>query len=39
MEMINLTWESHRRKERIYAPLTPREHPLERWRREEGVDS
>ena len=39
MEMINLTWESHRRKERVYAPLTFREHPLERWRREEGVDS
>ena len=37
MEMINLTWESHRRKERVYAPLTIREHPLEHWRREEGI--
>ena len=37
MEMINLTWESHRRKERVYAPLEIREHPLERWRREEGI--
>ena len=39
MEMINLTWESHRRKERVYAPLTSRDHPLERWRREEGINS
>ena len=38
MEMINLTWESHRRKERVYAPLTPREHPLERWLRDEGIE-
>ena len=37
MEMINLTWESLRRKERVYAPLEIREHPLERWRREEGI--
>ena len=36
MEMINLTWESHRCRERVYAPLTSRDHPLERWRREEG---
>ena len=39
MEMINLTWESHRRQERVYAPLAPRDHPLERWQREEGVNS
>ena len=38
MEMINLTWESHRRKARGYTPLTPREHPLERWRRDEGIE-
>ena len=36
MEMINLTWESHRCRERVYAPLMSRDHPLERWRREEG---
>ena len=35
LEMIHATWESHRRKTRVYMPLTPREHPLERWRREE----
>ena len=34
LEMIQATWESHRRKARVYMPLTPREHPLERWRRE-----
>ncbi len=38
MEMINMTWESHRRKERVYAPLEEREHPLERWRRDEGLE-
>ena len=32
LEMIHLTWESHRRKGRVDAPLTPREHPLGRWR-------
>ena len=36
LEMIHATWESHRRKRRVNMPLTPREHPLERWRREEG---
>ena len=39
LEMIHATWESHRRKSRVYMPLTPREHPLERWRREEHDDS
>ena len=38
MEMIGLTWESHRHEARGYAPLTPREHPLERWRRDEGIE-
>ena len=38
LEMINLTWESHRRGERGYAPLTPRENPLERWRQDEGIE-
>ena len=37
LEMIHATWESHRQKARVYMPLTPREHPLERWRREEGA--
>ena len=37
LEMIQATWESHRRKARVYMPLTPREHPLERWRREASV--
>lgn len=32
LEMIHATWESHRQKSRVYMPLTPREHPLERWR-------
>jgi len=36
LEMIHATWESHRQKARVYMPLTPREHPLERWRREES---
>ena len=31
-EMIHLTWESHLQKARLYAPLMPREHPLERRR-------
>ena len=35
LEMIHATWESHRQKARVHMPLTPREHPLERWRREE----
>ena len=34
LEMIHATWESHRQGKRIPMPLTPREHPLERWRRE-----
>ena len=32
LEMIHLTWESHRRKKRINAPLQRRDHPLERWK-------
>ena len=36
LEMIHATWESHRRGGRVYLPLQSREHPLERWRREEG---
>lgn len=36
LEMIHATWESHRQGRRVPMPLTPREHPLERWRREEG---
>ena len=39
LEMIHATWESHRRKSRVYMPLTLREHPLDRWRREEHDDS
>ena len=31
LEMIHATWESHRQGARVYMPLTPREHPLERW--------
>lgn len=34
LEMIHTTWESHRQKCRIYMPLTPREHPLERWQKD-----
>ena len=34
LEMIHATYESHRRRARVEMPLTPREHPLERWRRE-----
>ena len=37
LEMIHATWESHRQKTRVPMPLTPREHPLERWKREEGI--
>ncbi len=37
LEMIHATWESHRRKARVFLPLTAREHPLERWRREAGA--
>ncbi len=37
LEMIHATWESHRQKTRVSMPLTPREHPLERWKREEGI--
>lgn len=36
LEMIHATWESHRRGRRVTMPLTPRDHPLKRWRREEG---
>lgn len=39
LEMIHATWESHRRRGRVYSPLTERQHPLERWRREEGGGS
>lgn len=35
LEMIHATWESHRQKARVYMPLVPRDHPLERWKREE----
>ena len=35
--MIHSTWESQRRGGRIYAPLTPRSHPLERWLTDEGL--
>ena len=35
LEMIHATWESHRQEARVYMPLTPRDHPLERWKREE----
>ncbi len=35
LEMIHATWESQRQKGRVYMPLTSREHPLERWKREE----
>ena len=34
LEMIHATWESHRQEARVYMPLTPREHPLERWQRD-----
>ncbi len=34
LEMIHATWESHRQRARVYLPLTPREHPLERWQKE-----
>ena len=34
LEMIHATYESHRRRARVEMPLTPRQHPLERWRRE-----
>ena len=36
LEMIHATWESHRQGARVHLPLDSREHPLERWRREEG---
>jgi predicted dehydrogenase len=35
LEMIHLTWESHRQKRRVNAPLELRDHPLERWRKGE----
>ena len=34
LEMIHATWESQRHKGRIYMPLTPRDHPFERWLRD-----
>ncbi|MCE2402453.1 Gfo/Idh/MocA family oxidoreductase [Candidatus Poribacteria bacterium] len=34
LEMIHATWESHRQKGRVSMPLTPREHPLERWKKD-----
>jgi predicted dehydrogenase len=34
LEMIQATWESHRLGRRVSMPLSPREHPLERWRRD-----
>ncbi len=37
LEMIHATWESHRQKTRVPIPLTPREHPLERWKKEESI--
>ncbi|MDA0746119.1 MAG: Gfo/Idh/MocA family oxidoreductase [bacterium] len=37
LEMIHATWASHRQGARVYAPLAPREHPLECWRRDEGL--
>ena len=37
LEMIHSTWESQHQRGRIYAPLTPRTHPLERWLAEEGL--
>ena len=39
LEMIHLTWESHRQQGRVHTPLTPRQHPLERWRQDEGISS
>ncbi len=35
LEMIHATWESHRQQARVPMPLIPRDHPLERWQREE----
>ncbi len=37
LEMIHATWESHRLGRRVSMPLTPREHPLKRWR-QDGID-
>ena len=34
LEMIHATWESHLQGARVSMPLTPREHPLERWKKE-----
>lgn len=34
LEMIQATWESHLRGQRVSMPLAPREHPLERRRRD-----
>ncbi len=36
LEMIHATWESQRHKGRVYMPLTPRDHPLERWQKDES---
>jgi hypothetical protein len=32
--MIHATYESHRRQARVDMPLTPRQHPLDRWPQE-----
>ncbi|NKB66646.1 MAG: hypothetical protein GKR89_06260 [Candidatus Latescibacteria bacterium] len=37
LEMIHATYQSHRLGARVSMPLTPRTHPLERWRAEEQV--
>jgi predicted dehydrogenase len=34
LEMIHATYESHRRQARVDMPLTPRQHPLDRWPQE-----
>jgi len=36
LEMIQATWESHRLRRRVPLPLSPRQHPLERWRQDSG---
>ncbi len=36
LEMIHMTWVSHRLGKRVFAPLTNRNHPLESWRGESG---
>lgn len=39
LEMVMGIWESHRRRNRVEFPLQPRDHPLVRWRAEEGGNS